>query len=56
MTTQYFDCMIDIECAGLPSDIDYDFYIREANSILADIGASAEKRMQLMYGEAAELF
>ncbi len=40
----------------LPSDIDYDFYIREANSILADIGVSAEKRMQLMYGEAAELF
>lgn len=40
----------------LPGDIDYDFYIREANDILNDIGASEEKRAKLMFGECADLF
>ncbi len=40
----------------LPGDIDYGFYIREANEILNDIGASEEKRAKLMFGECADLF
>ena len=39
-----------------PSDVDYDFYIREANDMLAQIGASEEKLKQLHYGESADLF
>ena len=35
----------------LPADIDYDFYIREANSILADIGATPEKQLDLLFGD-----
>ena len=41
---------------ALPADIDYESYIREANDILNDIGASEEKRMRLLYGESADLF
>lgn len=40
----------------LPTDIDYAHYIREANEILNDIGASEEKRAKLMFGECADLF
>jgi hypothetical protein len=40
----------------LPGDIDYGFYIREANDILNDIGASEEKRAKLMFGECVDLF
>jgi hypothetical protein len=36
----------------LPADIDYGFYIREAQSILADIGASPAKLNHLIFGEA----
>jgi hypothetical protein len=42
--------------ATLPTDIDYAHYIREANEILNDIGASEEKRAKLMFGECADLF
>jgi len=42
--------------AALPTDIDYANYIREANEILNDIGASEEKRAKLLYGECADLF
>ena len=42
--------------ATLPTDIDYTHYIREANEILNDIGASEEKRAKLMFGECADLF
>lgn len=40
----------------LPSDIDYSFYINEANSILKDLGATPEKVGQVLYGESADLF
>lgn len=39
-----------------PSDVDYEFYIREARGILNDIGASEEKLRQLWFGENADLF
>lgn len=42
--------------ATLPTDIDYAHYIREANEILNDIGASEEKRAKLLFGECADLF
>lgn len=42
--------------ATLPTDIDYGYYIREANEILNDIGASEEKRAKLLFGECADLF
>lgn len=42
--------------AEFPADIDYAHYIREANDILNDIGASEEKRAKLLYGAAADLF
>lgn len=40
----------------MTTDIDYAHYIREANEILNDIGASEEKRAKLMFGECADLF
>ena len=40
----------------LPNDINYEHYIREANEILNDIGASQEKLKQLWYGQLADLF
>jgi hypothetical protein len=40
----------------LPGDIDYGHYIREANEILNDIGASEQKRAKLTFGECADLF
>lgn len=40
----------------LPNDINYEHYIREANDILNDIGASQEKLKQLWYGQLADLF
>ncbi len=39
-----------------PSDVDYAFYIREAEAILRDIGASDEKLRQLWFGANADLF
>ena len=33
-----------------PDDIDYDFYIRETQSILADIGATENARNKLLFG------
>jgi len=39
-----------------PEDVDYDFYIREANDILKDIGATPEKVGRLLYGDSADLF
>lgn len=35
----------------LPADIDYGFYIREANAILADIGATPDKQLELLFGD-----
>lgn len=32
-----------------PSDVDYEFYIREANSILADIGYTPQKETELLF-------
>ena len=40
----------------LPNDINYEHYIREANEILNDIGASQDKLKQLWYGQLADLF
>ena len=37
----------------LPGDIDHGFYIREANSILANIGATPAKLNHLIFGEPA---
>ena len=34
-----------------PDDIDYDFYIRETQSILADIGATENARNKLLFGD-----
>lgn len=42
--------------ATFPSDVDYDYYIKEANGILNDIGASEEKLKALWYGASADLF
>lgn len=36
-----------------PSDVDYGFYVREANSILADIGATPAKLDHLLFGAFA---
>lgn len=33
-----------------PNDVDYDFYIRETQSILADIGATEQVRHKLLFG------
>lgn len=35
---------------SLPPDVDYEFYEREAESILADIGATPRKLMHLLFG------
>lgn len=39
-----------------PNDVDYDFYIRAANGMLNDIGASPSKIRALHFGDAADLF
>ena len=39
-----------------PSDMNHAAYIKEANQILADIGASEEKVNRLLYGNTVDLF